>query len=334
MGIGSNSTVFRARSAYNVALLRSKTGLTILKGGKFYERTLAKQLRRITQDAYVETRIISRQQKSVWKRNDSNLNRSQRLVKVYNLPPLKPRSITFSSRPVETREETPMERSQQQQLDSKSQKGYKHVDSKSPKSARRQQDGTFTGNVDHTKMKAENLLHRRQVANEEANESRRLMYSPVPQQGTEDSFVKTSIRNVKTKETYRLVSPEITIERCEETLPSIHTRSLTNVEQSVLPEYARSSSSKNLLVPGSWIQQQQKDGRIVVLTNLERGMSRSEGSIPNSVNKEFKGISDPRFKALEAVLKPLSVSRVRTSLSAERIPTSELYSKYFQKRLT
>ncbi|KAK3591529.1 hypothetical protein CHS0354_031639 [Potamilus streckersoni] len=333
----TNSTVFRARSAYNVTLLRSQTGLTILKGGKFHDRTLAKQLRRITQDAHVEIRILSRQQKSIWKRNDSNLNRSQKLVKLYNLPPLKSGSITLSSRPIETREEItkeiPMERSQQQQLDSKSQKSPRQMDSKIPKSARIQQDGTLTGNVHHMRMKPEHLLQRRHLANE-ANESRRFMYSPVPQQGTEDSVVKTSIRNVRTKETHMLVSPEITVERCEETLPSIHTRSLTNEEQSLQPEYARSSSSNNLLVPGSCVQHRRQDGRIVILTNLERGMSRSEGSIPDSVNKDLRGVLDPRFKALEAVLKPLSVSRARTSLSAEGIPTSVLYSKCFHKRLS
>ena len=281
----------RSRTSIDTSVLRSKTGLAILKGGKFYDQSLSRRVLQLSNDAKVEIRIWNYKQRLFVERRNKSMKRSENLVKTYNLPPLKTNQLQH-----------------RHQTNSKSMIPDIITDSKvkdKPKGR-----GIGGGNeLNKLDLNDENF-------DSDDEDIRNAIFSPIPQFRNDDDpksdgDVTSDIKGLNLNST---VYPFITVDACEESLPPVQKRPPTPPEYSLRRSESRTGSSNSLGVPSPITQRRALDGKLVNLIsrgNAYSKFSSSEGSIPDAL-KTKSCTDDPRFKALEAVLRPGKNSKAGT----------------------
>lgn len=299
MGIQPIPAHSGARHSIDTSILKSKTGYAILKGGKFYDQTLIKRLDRLCKDVRVELRALDNQRKALLNRMDRSMKRSENLVQTYNLPPLKPSGTKQSKQTPEIRKEN---------VDV-NKRVNRHKDSR----GRHMKDDTdlrITGS--HFPFSG----HTNDVEHDD-EDFRGTICSPVPSRTYDDTMTCEPMGElVDQTQQLNLNSsfPHITVEKCEEVFPPLQKRQHSPPEYALQRSDSRTGSSNSLEVPSPILQRRSLDGKMVsVVTpgNMFCSFSRSEGSIPEAL-KSDRCTDDPRFRALEAVLKPDTTNKART----------------------
>lgn len=319
MGFDSISPIVRSKSTVDTRVLKSKIGHAILKGGSFHSKTLSKTLRQLTQDAKTEVRIINHQMRIIFEKNQRNMKRSEKLVATYNLPPLKSGSAKKSSE--KFKQQTPPDIS----ITGQSIQGIQSKENKHNKS---NQEHPEIGTTAVKENKFKHLSPR-----QDSKLLRRTFYSPVPtnhQSDLDENSIEDELKDINISSS---AFPHITVDQCEELFPPLKKDQVQKPEYALSESQSRTGSTNSLGVPSPLIKRRETDGKVLNIvipsdTIGECNFSRSEGSIPDAL-KQQRGKDDPRFKALEAVLKPATTKRAQT-----RTPTKDLEQTKEEARRT
>lgn len=300
MGIQAMPANSGARTSIDTSILKSKTGHAILKGGKFYNQTLTKRLDRLCKDVRVELRVIDYQRKLLITRMDKTMRRSENLVKTYNLPPLKSTGINQNKSASDVkRDGSEMSKrvSRQKHRDLRIRQTRDGADLEV--SGKHYPDGTHMLSPDD---------------DDDIDELRGAICSPAPNRNNEDGDNKGELSEQTRQLSLNSSFPFITVEKCEEILPSLQKRQHSPPEYALQRSESRSGSSNSLEVPSPIMQRRSLDGKMVTIItpgNMFSSFSRSEGSIPEALKSDHC-TDDPRFKALEAVLRPGTTNKAQT----------------------
>ncbi|OWF52219.1 uncharacterized protein LOC110448045 [Mizuhopecten yessoensis] len=302
MGIQAVPTQSGARHSIDTSILKSKTGYAILKGGKFYDQTLTKRLDRLGKDVRVELRALDSQRKALLHRMDKSRKRSENLVQTYSLPPLKPSGTKQTKSTSEIKRDNADKRSSRQ----------KHRDLRNRQTrddTDLQISGTQYPDIGH-------MLSPSNDDDDDFDDFRGTICSPAPSRSNGD-YVQSEPRGDLLDQTRHLSlnssNPHITVEKCEEVFPPLQKRQHSPPEYALQRSESRTGSSNSLEVPSPIMQRRSLDGKMVSVVapiNMFSSYSRSEGSIPEALKSDHC-TDDPRFRGLEAVLRPGTTSKVQ-----------------------
>ncbi|CAC5404889.1 unnamed protein product [Mytilus coruscus] len=251
----------------DVRIVRSKTGHAILKGCSFYNLTLDRDLRRLSKDVIDKINTINYRMRLLTLQSANRMKRSEKLVKTFDLPPLKAKQVPIAS----------------VGKDSK-----KIADATSPK-----QSDTRKG-YNHLLGLRQDM---RSASPTDGRDYRKMFYSPAPRSDN-DFEDENGDQSVILIEEQSGNFPHIKVENCDEKLPPV------GKPVQGLPEYAqkkpeRSASSNSLEVPSPMIKRRSQDGKCVtVLTsNMQSNFSRSESSIVDAIQQD----DDDSFEKKEQI---------------------------------
>ncbi|KAK6184538.1 hypothetical protein SNE40_001824 [Patella caerulea] len=301
MGIHTISSSKRNQPFLDVSLLHSKTGDAILRGSSFYDRTLDFQVSHFNKDACVSARSIEYQKKQVVNRRRRIMNRSEKLVQVYNLPPLK----SSDHKPLASKSKTTNVPETATSLVA----GEKHQRSYLLKERHRSQSGGEMHRLENS------------VIFDTTTSIRGTMSSPAPQELVDDPLDHSGY--LKHKESSGF--PAITVQKCDESRPSPRTS-----RKQTISDDMRTLSANNLYVPSL-----QRPGRMELeecnMSTLPDNLSRSEGSLNRSLGRSApeKGNKSMPFSA------PVTRPTIRSSydIAAEEFRRNrEMYSPSTPRR--
>lgn len=278
----------------DVRIVRSKTGHAILKGGSFYNWILNRRLRRLSKNVIDEINSINYQMKLISKRSTQRMKRSEKLVKTYDLPPLKSKQVDISP----------------------SGKDNKKIfgGSSSKQEVRRDHN--------HISSLCQDM---RSVSPIDGRDFRKMIYSPAPYREKEDEREDENDNNVLTLVNEQSNNfPHIKVDKCDEKLPPLSKRHPSP------PEYAkkipeRSASSNSLEVPSPMQKRRSEDGKcLTILTpNLKSNFSYSESSIMDA----FQNENEKDEKGVGSIIKPLTITCGKPRTTARNQTSNNLAVK-------
>lgn len=289
---------FSRKRFVDVRIVRSKTGHAILKGCAFYNWTLNRDLRRLSKDVIDEINSINYRMRLVSNQSARRMKRSEKLVKTYDLPPLKPKQVNV----------TPSSGKERNVLENSS-------------GSLKQTDGKRADTVNSSLGQSTHSLLSR-----EGKDFRKMLCSPAPRPSFETDSDDQIIALSEDKSNF----PHIKVDKCEEKLPPV------GKPVQGPPEYTqrrpeRSASSNSLEVPFQTQQKRNQDGKCVtILTpSFQSNYSNSEGNIINAIDNESQDGFD---RGASSILKPLTISCGSSRSSSRSQTTNNLTTKRVASR--
>lgn len=278
----------------DVRIVRSKTGHAILKGCSFYNWTLNRDLRRLSKDVIDKINTINYRMRLVSLQSANRMKRSEKLVKTFDLPPLKPKQVT---------------------IDSTGKDDKKIVDANIPKQS------DYKKGYNHLLGLRQDM---RSASPSDGRDYRKMFYSPAPR-SDQDFEDENEDQNVTLIEKQSGSNPHIKVEKCDERLPPV------GKPVKGPPEYAqkkpeRSASSNSLEVPSPMMKRRSQDGKCVtVLTpNIQSNFSHSESSIVDAIKQD----DDASFeKGSNSIIKPLTITCGKPRSTARGQTSNHLTTK-------
>lgn len=289
--MGHEGNIGRRRFV-DVRIVRSKTGHAILKGCAFYNWTLNRDLRRLSKDVIDEINSINYRMRLVSNQSARRMKRSEKLIKTYDLPPLKSKQVNASLSSGKERNDS-----------ENNSGGSKHTDSKKSEIL----NYTLGQNM-HFPCK-------------DGKDYRKMFYSPAPRPQLE---LENEDQMIAVNED-KLNFPHIKVEKCEEKFPPVG-KPVQGPPEYYQRKPERSISSNSLEVPFATHQKRNQDGKCVTILapSLQTNFSYSEGSIISAVDKESNEESD---RGASSILKPLTISCGKSRSSARSQTANSLTTK-------
>ncbi|ESO95358.1 hypothetical protein LOTGIDRAFT_160490 [Lottia gigantea] len=256
--------VKRFKPFLNVSLVHSKTGYAILRGSSFYDRTLNVCVKRYNKNACATTRNIEHQKQQVIKRRNTIMNRSEKLVNAYNLPPLKPSS----------------------------------ADSAKHNSYKLQRGSQEIGSGDRL-HRAHLLQERHKNPNQDLSSNMKLvnsvefnsltdirgtMSSPAPREHVEETLSQSTGAYSKPNKESSGSFPAIMVQKCDANTPK------TSRKNRSISDDMRTLSANSLYVPSPLILRRREGNSV---TESDDNLSRSEGSLHMNNLSETLGKENP-----------------------------------------